>query len=97
MRVIYKYNSWALRGLDYILEAPEGKILLVGAQYPGSLQPTLWIEHEVSDISLVTTLPWYNYVMKGTGGGEIGPSLEHVGSCICQQGDLVWHVYREPK
>lgn len=89
-RAIYKYNAWKK---DLSIEVPLGKVVLVGTQYPSDDLPTLWIEHRFSR-GEINTIDLQKFRIIGTGRKMIDPREEHVGSCICALGTLVWHVYR---
>lgn len=63
--------------------------VLVAAQEPGYLLPCLWVEHDDEALPV----PEY-YQCFGTGHPlpeDVGP---FVGSAVCADGALVWHVYR---
>ena len=97
MRVIYKYM--VSTDHDLILRLDNPKVVMVGADQPGDLEPTIWIEHynygdeyedEWDDEEAVT------YTIIGT-GHPIPNSYKHVGSCKCADGRLTWHVYEAPQ
>lgn len=80
--IVYKYpfnDAW--------INVPEGRIVLVAAQTPGDSWPTVWVEQ---DPDAKPTIP---LVVHGT-GHPIDADSEHVGSAVCLNGALVWHVYR---
>lgn len=95
-RVIFKYNKWNLDGNDAFMEVPLGKVVLVGVQHPAQELPVLWIEHSLSPHPEedINTVDLQTFRIVGTGHKMIMPNEEYVGSCICANGLLVWHVYR---
>lgn len=71
------------------LEVDAGRVLLVAAQLPDDLMPTVWIEHEDLNGQMV------HLTIYGT-GSAVADGAEHVGTAICDGGHRVWHVYRNP-
>lgn len=87
--VIYKHPF----GSDVEIEVPEGEVRLVAVQYVYDETPTVWVEHRLSvapEEKMLLTLV-------GTGHPINEPGLEHVGSTVCANGHLVWHVFRSPR
>lgn len=83
-KIVYKYPL--LYGSRF--EIPEGKVTLVSAQERSDAHPTVWVEHEVGVLPQPMQLEVY-----GTGHSVLD-MREHVGSCVCGDGQLVWHVYK---
>ncbi len=72
-----------------IVETPPGKVRLVAPQQPSASFPTLWVEHTDTDLKSETC---HKYCIVGT-GYDFVHGMTHVGSCVCADGALVWHVY----
>lgn len=91
MRAVWKYEIPV--GFDVDRKMPEGaRIVYVGAQdphNPDSVQ--FWAE--VDDSQPTETRQFF---IAGT-GHPIGPDGEYVGTAICLDGALVWHLYEVPR
>ena len=72
-----------------LVKVPPGKVLIIAPQHPGDVFPTLWIEH--TDLDLKSEVR-RTYCLVGT-GQEFVHGVTHMGSCVCANGELVWHVY----
>lgn len=106
VRRILKWSAFHPDGLGMIGNFPRGKVVLVAPQHPSNTLPTLWIEHEVQDLSphvsrgpdiefeAAKDIPTDKYIVVSTGYYVLQDDFEHVGSCVCADGELVWHVYK---
>lgn len=100
---VLKWNAFYPDVNGMIGTFPKGKVVLVAPMLAHCELPTLWIEHEVEAIAPVipnvgldekTDIPTDRYLVVGTGHSIHQEEVEHVGSCICANGALVWHVYK---
>lgn len=92
-RIIYKY-PFAARGVFYldVTMAAGDKVVHVAAQRSADELPTLWIEHDASEQRVGRQRR--RFVLVGTGQPCLTEG-RHVGSAICGEGMLVWHVYEQ--
>ena len=81
-KVVYKYRLTP--GVPANILA--GEVVLCAAQIPEDMDPTIWVEHSGGTMH-------EEYAVIGT-GHQIPLYWQHVGSCVCANGTLVWHVYR---
>lgn len=91
VRKVLKYAF----GTNTVMDIRQGKVVLVMAQQPGDMTPTLWLEHNEEDMDNQND-ERDRYVIYGT-GHPIQPDMEHVGSAVCNLGGLVWHIYKQVK
>lgn len=91
MRVVWKYKIERSRldqmmGLRLFVGA-NPTVLHVAAQRDKDTLPTLWVECDESgeqailDVSVVAT------------GDRVPKGETHIGSCVCDGGNLIWHIY----
>jgi len=88
--VVYKYpfDEFLFSVSDGAMVVPEGHVVHVGVQHLSDSLPTVWVQHDKDNHAQMTL------VVIGT-GREFEPlGIEHVGSVVCANGQLVWHVYR---
>lgn len=87
--IIYKYE---FGDTEAEIEVPEGWVRHVAVQYPFQPTPTVWVEHQLPIPDEKMRLRLF-----GTGHAINGPSgWWFVGSAVCANGELVWHVHRSP-
>ncbi|MET0439193.1 MAG: hypothetical protein ABW043_17040 [Devosia sp.] len=82
MTVVYKYP---LRSPVVSVEMPDGGAIRLVARDPASVNPAIWVEHDLRQPAVRRT-----FLVFGT-GMEVEAESTHVGSLIA--GDYVWHVY----
>lgn len=98
--VVFKYP---LSGLDECL-IPAGAIVHVGIQHASDPLPTLWVQHvaewddDGGEPPQVTTTRQLRINIVATGQpftpDPSGSATDnHVGSAVCANGNLVWHIY----
>lgn len=97
MRQILKHKlEAATQGLPWGAGA---RVVHVAAQRPSDDFPTVWIEyatHQVDAYILNGAAVHRGVHVVGTGHKFDDTGLEHLGSAVCDDGRLVWHVYAEP-
>jgi hypothetical protein len=87
-RVVFKYPLDL--GPSRIPWTPSSRVLLVQAQHASDDLPTVWVEHPYPLSE--GRGRWFEVV--GT-GHPFPPGSAHVGSAVCAEGSLVWHIYGE--
>jgi hypothetical protein len=85
LTVIYKYQ---LMAPVVELNVPDGGVVRLVDRDPGSINPTLWIEHDLTKPLVPRT-----FLVVGT-GMYVEPDATHVGSMVA--GEFVWHIYERP-
>jgi hypothetical protein len=91
MSLVYKYQ-FDESGQLFV---PFGKVVLVSTQYnPGEMVPTVWVEHTNDELKSDQRM---GLQLFGTAHEVDTFILEFKGSCICNHGALVWHVYGTPR
>lgn len=88
LSVIYRYPF-----RETLQVIPAGDVLHVAAQYPYDELPTLWVRHTVDQTREENLPARVSYLIVGT-GHPYPADLQHVGSAVCANGALVWHVFR---
>ena len=93
MRVVHKFaiarDDLNDDGFFDLTLPADARVLLVSRQMSKDELPTLWIELEESAVrqkQIFLVLPTGEWVPEWT---------EHVGSAVCADGALVWHIYRD--
>lgn len=89
--VIWKYR-WNRRTAVEGLEVPwteDARVMLVLAQHAVDRLPTMWVQHELSQVD---TAPRRKFALMPTGEPIDGSAFEFVGSAVCDGGLHVWHV-----
>lgn len=90
-RIVYKYHFGGGPGeMVTHLEVPFGKVVHIATQKPEDPVPTVWIEHNEWELEIEDKMQLY---LIGTGRWFDIESFRHLGSCVCADGSLVWHVY----
>lgn len=88
--------------LKYLVDRVDGIIVQAGdpvhveAQRRSDGWPTLWVRHRITatgEFILRGDAPT-RYFIVATGSPH--PEAHHVGSAVCANGALVWHVMAEP-
>lgn len=82
MKVVHKFPMAAP-----LMTIPAGEIVHVAAQRPTDDWPTVWMLRDPDDTALMQTVE-----IRGT-GHPVEDNLTHVGSAVCAEGYLVWHVF----
>lgn len=90
-KIIYKYPFH----FGGVAEIRIGHPVFVAAQFPEDSAPTIWVEHDWEDLSS-DSVHYERYSLYGT-GHNVPDNMEYIGSAICAQGTLVWHVYRQKR
>lgn len=88
--IVYKYPF----GLSTVVQVPwptGSRVLHVAAQRPADNAPTLWVEHPRPPSAAD---PAFIFDLIGTGRPYSEQGYLHVGSAVCAEGGLVWHVFR---
>lgn len=91
-RVVYRYAFPEHSSIEggAILRVPFGRVVLVAAQDRYDRLPTVWIEHNDGELRVADRM---ELKLVGTGQVVIDGSMKHLGSCVCANGVLIWHIY----
>lgn len=88
-RVIYKYTFE-----ETLLTIPLGRhdhILMVANQRPTDILPSVWVDHEASELGHAAKR---QLAIIGTGNQFDGATVErYIGSAMTSDGAFVWHVH----
>lgn len=89
-KVIWKYQ---MRANPLPLPWPgNSKVVHIAEQFAGDGFPTLWVEHDLDHLPEPDSRS-VEFFYTGTGhhNDRVG---YHIGTAVCAEGQLVWHVYR---
>lgn len=86
MRTVWKF---AMQPQECTM-VPVGKVIHVGPQQISDSAPQVWVELDPDEATMRRPL-W----LFGTGHDIRDDDLIHVGSAVCANGSLVWHVYAQ--
>jgi hypothetical protein len=93
MSVIFKYPFG--EKVSIVVPWPaHSRVLHVQAQHPSDSTPTLWVLHPSAPGPDETERQVFDIIGTGHPFTE-RLAYEHVGSAVCRDGSLVWHVFGE--